>query len=351
MQPKISVIIPVYNAERDLNRCVDSVLSQSHQNFELLLIDDGSRDNSGEICDEYEKKDARVKVFHKNNGGVSSARNLGLQEATGKYVTFIDSDDWISQTYLEDFKIENCPENRAVLILQGIQQYYPERKSIKDIFKYNDEIIYLESNSTQLITSNILENGCPVAKIFDLDVIKQNNILFNTTISLNEDHLFFLDYLYYTKIIYTKRVINYTYVYDFTVPSLTKIKHQPQESIITASAISYSFKKLLNKYSIPIEDCSRFYHLFGPNQVIRASKDVYSQKDRFNEFSKIVQSFKPMFSERIILDNKDVYYKSYVYFINKVNIRIFFYIQFVLCMYVDFVRIMKYYIKQLLRIR
>lgn len=85
--PKISVIVPVYNTEKYLHRCVDSILAQTFTDFELLLIDDGSTDSSGAICDEYAQKDSRVRVFHKENGGASSARNLGLDNATGEWIT------------------------------------------------------------------------------------------------------------------------------------------------------------------------------------------------------------------------------------------------------------------------
>ncbi len=98
--PKISVIVPVYNVEQYLPRCIDSILAQTFTDFELLLIDDGSRDNSGKICDEYAEKDSRIRVFHKENGGVSSARNVGLDNTCGEYVSFIDSDDWIGPSFL-----------------------------------------------------------------------------------------------------------------------------------------------------------------------------------------------------------------------------------------------------------
>lgn len=99
---KISVIVPVYNTEKYLRRCIDSILAQTFTNFELLLIDDGSEDTSGKICDEYAKKDARVRVFHKENCGVSSARNLGLENACGSYITFVDADDWIDERMYEE---------------------------------------------------------------------------------------------------------------------------------------------------------------------------------------------------------------------------------------------------------
>ena len=93
--PVLSIIVPVYNVEKYLARCIDSILAQTFTDFELILVDDGSTDNSGEICDEYAGKDPRIIVIHKENGGVSSARNHGLDIARGEYITFVDSDDQI----------------------------------------------------------------------------------------------------------------------------------------------------------------------------------------------------------------------------------------------------------------
>ena len=96
----VSIIVPVYNTDKYLKRCIDSILSQKYTDFELLLIDDGSTDRSGAICDEYAKMDSRIRVFHKVNGGVSSARNLGLEHAQGEWVAFVDSDDRVEETFL-----------------------------------------------------------------------------------------------------------------------------------------------------------------------------------------------------------------------------------------------------------
>lgn len=101
MVPEISIIIPVYNAKLFLNRCIDSVLSQSFENFELLLIDDGSNDGSELICDGYVAIDSRISVFHKSNGGVSAARNVGIKHCRGKFVTFIDADDYVGYDFLD----------------------------------------------------------------------------------------------------------------------------------------------------------------------------------------------------------------------------------------------------------
>lgn len=101
--PKISVIVPVYNVEKYLRRCIDSILAQTFTDFELLLIDDGSKDNSRDLCDGYAMKDERVRVFHKKNGGVSSARNLGLDNAKGEWVSFVDADDYLDNCYYSNF--------------------------------------------------------------------------------------------------------------------------------------------------------------------------------------------------------------------------------------------------------
>lgn len=121
MHDKISVIVPAFNVEKYLNRCVESILNQTYSNIEVILIDDGSTDSSGKICDELGIKDSRIKVIHKKNGGLSDARNCGLDEATGKYVCFIDSDDSIKNNYIEklyeaivknDVQIAVCGYNR-----------------------------------------------------------------------------------------------------------------------------------------------------------------------------------------------------------------------------------------------
>ena len=100
--PKVSIIVPVYNTEKYLSQCVESILSQTFIDFELLLIDDGSKDDSGKICDEYAAKDNRIRVFHIANSGVSTARNMGLDNAKGKYIAFLDADDyWYDSTAIE----------------------------------------------------------------------------------------------------------------------------------------------------------------------------------------------------------------------------------------------------------
>lgn len=107
---KISIIVPVFNVEEFLNKCIDSIVSQSYSNIEIILVNDGSTDGSGEICDQWAKKDNRIRIIHKKNGGLSDARNAGIEEASGDFISFIDSDDFISPTYIQylyDLLIDN----------------------------------------------------------------------------------------------------------------------------------------------------------------------------------------------------------------------------------------------------
>jgi len=101
MNPKISIIVPVYKVEQYIHKCIDSILNQTLNDFELILVNDGSPDQCGQICDEYAKCDSRIKVIHKENGGQASARNMGLDIATGEYIGFVDSDDWIEPDMYE----------------------------------------------------------------------------------------------------------------------------------------------------------------------------------------------------------------------------------------------------------
>ena len=123
--PKISVIVPVYKAEAYLHRCVDSLLAQTFTDFEILLVDDGSPDKSGEICDEYARKDIRVRVFHKENGGVSSARQCGMDHAQGEYTIHADPDDWVDPTMLEELYLKAKEEDADMVICD----FYEERKN------------------------------------------------------------------------------------------------------------------------------------------------------------------------------------------------------------------------------
>lgn len=126
MNPKISVIVPVYNVESYIKKCVDSIICQSYSNLEIILIDDGSPDNCPDICDRYLEKDPRVKVVHKQNGGLSDARNAGIGIATGDYISFVDSDDWIDKDYFE-ILYNLLIESESEISICNFKWVYPDR--------------------------------------------------------------------------------------------------------------------------------------------------------------------------------------------------------------------------------
>ena len=144
----LSVIIPVYNVEKYLSRCVDSVLNQTYKNFELILVDDGSLDNSPVICDEYENKDSRIKVIHKENGGLSSARNAGLEICKGDYIFFIDSDDWLTdENVLEEFISKAEKENADFVysFMNTATDKIQKEIRMNQRFKDNDKLFFLSN--------------------------------------------------------------------------------------------------------------------------------------------------------------------------------------------------------------
>ena len=188
--PKISVIVPVYKAEKYIRRCVDSILAQKFTDFELLLIDDGSPDASGAICDEYAAKDSRVKVFHKENGGVSSARNVGLDNACGEWITFVDADDWIAETFIAGLYTP-ITNGEKVDFVQGGCLNYANGEVVGINQKYND---YIGNDYAKLFAEF---RGLVVSKLFKAILLRteSGHLYFDEKIAIAEDMLFTLEYL------------------------------------------------------------------------------------------------------------------------------------------------------------
>ena len=128
MKPKISIIIPVYKAEKYIHKCLESLLNQSFKDYEILLIDDGSPDSSGKICDDYAESDKRIRVFHKENGGVSSARQCGIDNARGEYTIHVDPDDWVEPNMLEELYQKAIEDNADMVICDLIKYYSPSKQ-------------------------------------------------------------------------------------------------------------------------------------------------------------------------------------------------------------------------------
>lgn len=205
-----SVIVPVYKAETTVARCIESVLAQTETRFELILIDDGSPDLSGKICDEYAKKDKRIKVIHQKNRGVSAARNAGLDIAEGEYIIFIDSDDYIEKDYMFHF----CSEgNDADLIISGYILEDEDSEVLKKDIPDDDEYFSNENNRELLVL--LFEEGklnYVCTKAIRREVFEMKSLRFNEKICLGEDTLMMVNLFPYVHHIKFIEYAGYHYV-------------------------------------------------------------------------------------------------------------------------------------------
>lgn len=209
--PKISVIVPVYNAEKYLRRCIESVLCQTFEDFELILVDDGSSDNSGRICDEYATIDDRIIVIHKANGGASDARNVGIDRASGEYIMFCDSDDYIRDTMLEQMQ-EKLSEDIDLVVA-----------SLKMVTQ-NGHMDYCMPDKTYSV-KELIEMFCmsafpiiclcgPCNKLYRKSIIEENGIRFDVSLTVGEDTHFNMQYILKSKYVFCMSEIYYFYVRD-----------------------------------------------------------------------------------------------------------------------------------------
>lgn len=195
MNPKISIIIPIYKAEEFLPQCLESILLQTFEYWECILVDDGSPDNCGFICDEYAIKDSRFRVVHKNNGGVSSARNAAIKEAKGEWLYFVDSDDTLYPRALS--VLDSLIENNVDAVMAGytVLPEYIDSISIRPIPFIRKKISVYDALVEMYCPSDFPYQGYLWCKLFKRSIIEDNNIRFNESIYFNEDRLFIVEYL------------------------------------------------------------------------------------------------------------------------------------------------------------
>lgn len=187
MEPQVSVIVPVYNTAAHLSSCIESILGQTCPDFELILVDDGSTDQSGAICDQFALADSRVRVFHTANNGVSSARNAGLEAVSGKYAVFCDSDDTIAPTLLAVL----LERSDSDLVECGIHSGQEQRV-------YESDQTFLMCEMTAQVFTGLLQKSLissPCAKLYRMDLIRRFCLQFDTSVNYGEDLIFNLSYL------------------------------------------------------------------------------------------------------------------------------------------------------------
>lgn len=190
---QVTVIVPVYKVEGTLETSVKSICNQTYKNLEILLVDDGSPDNCGKICDRLALEDGRIKVIHKKNGGVSSARNEGIRQATSELLCFVDSDDEIEATMIENL-VSSQAESGAQLVIAGLTEYH--RKLIKTVCEKEWLCDFSSASDEQIAEICGRQIMCfPVGKLFLKSVFADNDLSFNEKLVCGEDHLLVFQYL------------------------------------------------------------------------------------------------------------------------------------------------------------
>ena len=284
MGEKISVIVPVYNVEAYLERCVESILQQTYTHFELILINDGSTDSSGQICDHLASQYENIKVYHIENAGVSNARNMGIQLATGSWVTFIDSDDFVTQDYLATLAsaVEGVNVGFVIAplhhIKNGIVTDLPSHSGKTELWSTEETMKEL------LMTTRT--SFFPVAKLFKRDLLADEK--FNTNYHLAEDALFLTELLLKTRCscVFIDKPV---YYYDHREGSATTSVNQHVFDTIEVyqqiiAQVSQAFPNL--KYELINRECWSYITVY--DKIIFTSREEY-QKEKAELRTWIVQ--------------------------------------------------------------
>lgn len=296
-EPIISVIVPIYKVEQYLSRCVSSILSQTFADFELLLIDDGSPDRCGEICDEWASKDYRVRVFHQENSGVSVARNRGLDHATGKYVVFVDPDDWILPDYcLGLYNLQAAYSGRG-LVIQGMLCRRTDGTSLPSL-SLPDRYLPFSSIGKSFAENNICEMGYAVSKIYARSIIEEFSIRFDENIHCLEDLLFMYQYLLHCDYLVLNHMQNYVYVkhsfslshriHSFESEYCCFVKYQQLlaemmkvwkilagDMVVTVNSMLVPFRRALKSDYQPDRTIPREMRVKHLKRMISESRDVF----------------------------------------------------------------------------
>lgn len=302
--PAISVIVPIYNGEQYIHRCVDSILSQTFKDFELILVDDGSTDNCGSICDEYAKNDSRVVVLHSVNQGVSKARNLGLSVARGEYVAFCDGDDFYKDCLLER-TFNTAVETKAEVVSYKLQRISDDNQT--DVVNAPMEIYDLNDRNRFDFLYKVVTwqtKGWQACRsIFKRQFIEENKILFcDTCGNFAEDLGFTLEYLLYTNRIVFLDEYLYCY-YDVRQDSMMN-KSKRVYKVNEVNELSYYLRPIMKNVLVEEQFSQIHYHIIN-NQVV----DMYSART-INELSQWCKRLNTLEKKQYFKQQNAVYYES-----------------------------------------
>ncbi|MDO4413676.1 MAG: glycosyltransferase family 2 protein [Erysipelotrichaceae bacterium] len=304
---KYSVIIPVYNVEKQLPRTIESVLDQTIESFELILVNDGSKDSSGSVCDLYAEKDKRVHVIHKENGGVSSARNAGIENAIGEYIVFIDSDDYVSPVFVKQFEGTD-----ADLIIAG----YVLETEDQEVLKRSDYGIHeytVSSENNDVIKAHYTDGFYNYActKAFRREIIRSNHLRFSQEITIGEDTLFVMDFLVHAKKVTVRDTCEYHYVrYNRQTLTHQKLNSQLIWQIENTNNLLYDSTKALfgnEAESITAKRISKLYRNF----IFEITENEEIDADFLNDLFR-QHWFRKVISQKDFMQDEDWKYRMII---------------------------------------
>ncbi|MBE6820013.1 MAG: glycosyltransferase family 2 protein [Ruminococcaceae bacterium] len=268
----VTVVIPVYKVEGTLEATVKSVQSQTHQNLEIILVDDGSPDKSGELCEKLALEDTRIKVIHQKNAGVSAARNAGIADATSDYICFVDSDDEIAFNFIEKSLKAIC-DSGAELAVCGVTYYHTNETCFEKKESCNSDFSSLSYEQCMDLFSDRIMPLC-VSKIFSLDIIRKNNLRFPEGITCAEDGIFMYNYLLHCKTVSFLDIPAYRYYFYRSNSGSRTYSFESQKMLF------FSKKTLLEKHCS--EDDVKKYCAQKAVAGIRARLEYIAKKNSKN---------------------------------------------------------------------
>lgn len=272
-----SVIVPVYQVEEFLPQCIESILAQTFTDFELLLIDDGSPDNCGAICDQYALTDDRIRVFHQANAGVSIARNTGLDHAIGDWICFVDSDDYVEENYLSAF-FEHGHLDENCLNLQGWQIISTLNNKTIRSYSYPDLLINTQNIAHNVAIYRFFDCNTPWAKLFNRNVINRIGLRFRPDLTLREDIVFV--YTYRIQITTIKLIAASAYCYrqaENRISLSHKKIHPHYVFLVLREQLPPLIKQVLQKFNIMETEYAQRVYSYNKNQsCISIVKSLYA---------------------------------------------------------------------------
>lgn len=281
----ISIIIPIYNSEKNLYRCIDSIIKQSVKEIEIILIDDGSIDKSLSICNEIANQDSRVKVFSEKNSGVSVARNRGINMAKGKYIMFCDSDDFVEENWCKEL-LNIIYEDEKIFTVCGIAiiNNRVERKNTnKQLFGKEFSVSKFNKEDFFKLYKRWLINS-PCNKIYVTQIINDNNIRFNEELSLGEDLLFNLEYMRYIDEI---RIVNKA-LYNYIRTDEESLDNKYYENLFEIYKYLHSeLYRYMKEFRVDLKEEEKdFYNLYF-YMLMRVLNNTFNKKCSLTFFNKI----------------------------------------------------------------